>query len=47
MKNLENKKKNWVKPKVIGLSVKKETANGKGTGLETPNGGSANFSNGS
>jgi hypothetical protein len=38
MKNLENKKKSWVKPEVSGLSVKKETASGSGTSVEN-NGG--------
>ena len=34
MENLENNKKNWNKPAVSSLSIKKETASGTGTGTE-------------
>lgn len=36
MKKEELKKKEWSKPEVKSLSIKKETASGAGTGVENP-----------
>ena len=34
MKKQEIKKKNWVKPEVVTLKIKKDTFSGTGTGAE-------------
>ena len=34
MKKLENKKKNWVKPVVVSLNIKKDTFNGSTVSAE-------------